>query len=47
MQKDLGKVTDEGYKYTISEIIGALRGIPNHERMAWRLFAPLLPPSTE
>jgi hypothetical protein len=41
-QKDLGKVSDEVYKYTISEIIGALRGLPENERMAGRIMAPLL-----
>ena len=46
-QKDLGKAADGLYKYTISEIFGALRGIPSQERMAGRLVAPLLQPSTD
>jgi hypothetical protein len=47
VQMDLGEVADELYKYTISEIIGAIRGISNNERMARRLVAPLVQPSTE
>jgi hypothetical protein len=41
-QKDLGKVSDELYKYTISEIIGVLRGLPENERITGRIVAPLL-----
>ena len=47
VQKDLGRVADELYNYTIFEIFGAIRGIPSNERMARRLVAPLLQPSTE
>jgi hypothetical protein len=43
MQKDLGRVADNLYEYTISEIFGAIRGIPPNERVAWRLTRPLQP----
>jgi hypothetical protein len=43
VQKDLGAVDEFLYTYMLSEIFGALRGIPANERMANRVVAPLLP----
>lgn len=42
VQKDLGRVDDYLYGYVISEIVGALRGIPANERSANRVAASFL-----
>jgi hypothetical protein len=42
LQKELGAVDEFHYQYMLSEIIGAIRGIPSNERMANRVVAPLL-----
>lgn len=42
VQKDLGRVDDYLYGYVISEIVGALRGIPANERSGNRVAASFL-----
>ena len=46
MQKDL-KIDEHPYTYTITEIIGSLRGLHKHERFSRRILDLLLSTSTE